>query len=438
MHDQLQILLVDDDAEDRRSIELALRSHSPQADIQEALTYSEAAEALDARQFDCVLLDYHRPGGNGMTFLAGLREAGNNTPVIMLTDEGDEKAAIETLRAGATDYLPKGELTPSLLDHCLRGAIRYQQSQTQVRHAHEALELRDRAIAAASNGILIADPHQPDCPIIYCNPAFTTITGYAPEEVLGRNCRFLQGPDTDPEHVRQVAECIQQQQECQIVLKNYRKDGTLFWNALTISSVRDQDGKIMHFIGIQTDITERRMAEDALKANVKRQHALLQDMFASVTEGKLILCASHDDLPDPLKRFAEPVSLSASGGIRELRQHTLGACLEAGIPDARRYDLETAVGEAAMNAVVHTGAGTGYVFSHHRGIVQVRIEDSGKGIAVENLPNATLKRGYNSAGTMGHGFKMILKTVDRVFLLTGSTGTTVVIEQDRLAPLPSW
>ena len=69
--------------------------------------------------------------------------------------------------------------------------------------------------------------------------------------------------------------------------------------------------------------------------NVARQHALLRDMFASVTEGKLILCASEDDLPPPLTRFADPIPLSATGGIRELRRYTVRACLAAGIPDAR-------------------------------------------------------------------------------------------------------
>ena len=91
-----------------------------------------------------------------------------------------------------------------------------------------------------------------------------------------------------------------------------------------------------------------------------------------------------------------------------------------------------------MNAIVHAGQGVGHVFTHERGTVQVRIEDGGKGIAVEDLPNATLRRGYTTAGTMGHGFKMILVTVDRVHLLTGSAGTTVVIEQDRLPPAPEW
>lgn len=438
MQDQLKILVVDDDAPNRRAVRQALNKHHRGAIVQEATSCSEATDAILSRRFDCVFLDYNLPDGNGMSCLIDVREAGNTTPIIVLAGHGDEKLAVETIKAGATDYLPKADLTPQLLDHCLRSALRFYQSQEQIRQAQEELRLRDRAIAAASNGIVICDPHQPGCPIIYCNPAFSAITGYLPEEVTGRNCRFLQGPETDDQYVQQVRECLRQETECQIILRNYRKDGTPFWNELTISPVRDAGGKLTHFIGVQTDITERRDAEDALRQNVARQQAVLRDMFASVTEGRLTLCASEDDLPPPLTRFTDPIALSITGGIRELRRHTASACLAVGFPDARREDLETAVGEAAMNAVVHSATGTGHVFTHERGTVQVRVEDEGQGIAVADLPNATLRRGYSTAGTMGHGFKIILKTVDRVHLLTGASGTTVVIEQDRAPQPPSW
>lgn len=436
MHDQLHILLVDDEALDRRATKRALNKYGRGAIVHEAANCAEASGEIASRQFDCVLLDYHLPDGSGLEWLVDVREAGNNTPIIILTGHGDEKVAVEAIRAGATDYLPKGDLTPQLLDHCLRSALRYHQSQEQVRRAHEALQLRDRAIAAASNGIVITDPHQPDCPIIYVNPAFTAITGFGPEEVIGRNCRFLQGPDTDARYIEQVRDALREERECQVVLRNHKKDGTPFWNQLTISPVRGVDGGLTHYIGVQTDISERRDAEEALRVNVARQQALLRDMFASVTNGRLTLCAGEDDLPEPLQRFADPVALGASGGIRELRRHALNACVAVGIPDSRRFDLETAVGETAMNAVVHAGSGTGHVFADTRGTVQVRVEDEGSGIAVEDLPNATLRRGYSSAGTMGHGFKIVLQTVDTVHLLTGQKGTTVVIEQNAVPKAP--
>jgi PAS domain S-box-containing protein len=137
-------------------------------------------------------------------------------------------------------------------------------------HQEENLEtgmlwLYNRALAATSCGIVISDARFPDNPIIYCNPAFEKITGYSKEDVIGRNCRFLQGADTDPQAVERLRQSVRTQQECQVVLKNYRKDGTLFWNDLTVSPVRDASGIVTHFIGVQTDITERKLAEETLQ-----------------------------------------------------------------------------------------------------------------------------------------------------------------------------
>lgn len=128
-----------------------------------------------------------------------------------------------------------------------------------------ALWLYNRALAATSCGIVISDARQPNNPIIYCNPAFLEITGYSHQEVIGRNCRFLQGSDTDPLAIEKIRQSIRAEQGCQVVLQNYRKDGRLFWNDLTISPVRDASGVVTHFIGVQTDITGRKQAEERLQ-----------------------------------------------------------------------------------------------------------------------------------------------------------------------------
>jgi len=91
-----------------------------------------------------------------------------------------------------------------------------------------------------------------------------------------------------------------------------------------------------------------------------------------------------------------------------------------------------------MNAIVHAGGGTAQVRGNNAGRIQVWIEDSGTGITLENLPKATLKRGFTTANTMGFGIKMMLQVVDRVFLLTGADGTTAVLEQDREAEEIDW
>ncbi len=171
------------------------------------------------------------------------------------------------------------------------------------------------------------------------------------------------------------------------------------------------------------------------EANVLRQQAFLRDVLASVTNGRLQLCGTPEDLPRPLPVSAEPVALTAAGGLRRLRHDALAAAADAGLSDERGFDLALAVGEAGMNAVVHAGSGTGQVFwDKENQRVQVRVEDQGEGIAVENLPHATLKRGYSTKSTLGHGMKMILQTAGCLWLLTGPTGTTVVLEHDAASP----
>ena len=130
----------------------------------------------------------------------------------------------------------------------------------------EELRTRDRAILSSINGIVITDAALPDQPIIYVNPAFERLTGYSAEEASGRNCRFLQGPDTDSDSVRRIHEALEAQQEVNVVLLNYRKDETTFWNDLTIAPVRDETGKVTHHIGVQNDVSARKKAEEELRS----------------------------------------------------------------------------------------------------------------------------------------------------------------------------
>lgn len=120
--------------------------------------------------------------------------------------------------------------------------------------------LRAAALASATAGMVITDPSLPDNPIIDANPAFERLTGYARGEALGRNCRFLQDADTDPAAVARVRAAIRDGREITETLLNRRKDGAPFWNELRIAPLRDEDGRITHFVGIQTDVSERILA----------------------------------------------------------------------------------------------------------------------------------------------------------------------------------
>jgi anti-sigma regulatory factor (Ser/Thr protein kinase) len=186
------------------------------------------------------------------------------------------------------------------------------------------------------------------------------------------------------------------------------------------------------------EVEERTRAEERLAEAEAHQRAFLRDVLASVTDGRLCLCDGPADLPRGLPPVADPVPLNRET-LRVLRRLTTEAAQAAGLGKGRCQDLLTAVNEAAMNAVVHAGGGEGRVCADaDAGVVQVWIEDKGAGIEVRHLPQATLHRGYTTAGTLGHGFKLLLNTADRVWLLTGPTGTTVVLEQGRHAPPPGW
>ncbi|MGK7900325.1 MAG: PAS domain S-box protein [Hormoscilla sp.] len=149
------------------------------------------------------------------------------------------------------------------------------------------LELLEAAIAASSNGVVISDMLAADQPLIYCNPAFEKLTGYGPSDIIGRNCRFLQGPDTDQTEVDKIRACIREGKNGRVVLKNYRKDGTPFWNELIISPVRDRSGQVTHFIGVQKDITARRQAEAALRKSEARFQRLAANVPGMIYQFRL-------------------------------------------------------------------------------------------------------------------------------------------------------
>ncbi|MCF7957033.1 MAG: SpoIIE family protein phosphatase [Phycisphaerae bacterium] len=138
------------------------------------------------------------------------------------------------------------------------------------------LLLKERALESAAEGVVIADAGQVGIPIIYVNRAFTVLTGYRPEEVIGRNCRFLQGSDTNPEALKRIRKSLADESLCFEEILNYRKDNTPFWNRLSITPVKGDQGQTTHFIGIQTDVTRRRLAEDSLRdANARLKRDLL-------------------------------------------------------------------------------------------------------------------------------------------------------------------
>lgn len=164
--------------------------------------------------------------------------------------------------------------------------------------ALEELKLNRNIFRSVTNGISVANALLPDMPLLYVNPSFEVMTGYTFEEVEGKNCRFLQGDERDQPGIVLIREAIQQQRQTVAVLRNFRKDGSAFWNELTLSPIHDRDGQLTHFVGIQMDVTERVELETALRESEK---------LAAV--GRLASSISHE-INNPLEAVTNLIYLA--------------------------------------------------------------------------------------------------------------------------------
>ncbi|MCC7021323.1 MAG: PAS domain S-box protein [Thermomicrobiales bacterium] len=216
---------------------------------------------------------------------------------------------------------------------------------TALRQAERALRIRDRAIAAATNGIVITDARRPDNPIIDVNPAFEAMSGYGREEVIGRNCRFLQGPFTDWAVKLRIRDAIARGHDVTATILNYRKDGSSFWNELHIAGVRDEAGALTHFVGIQNDVTERVEALATLLESEARLRGVWEStqdaMVLTDPEGGILAAnPAYGELYGiaPAALVGQSFAVVMPEGEREAAVTTYRASFAG--PDSRRtYDL---------------------------------------------------------------------------------------------------
>jgi len=158
-------------------------------------------------------------------------------------------------------------IIPTLISGKITGVIGIGKNITKRLQIENQLRLFKRALDACSNGVIITEITKPEMPIVYVNDGFEKLTGYSQEESVGRGGRFLQGKERDPLAIEQIRSAIQSKQETRVTLKNYRKDGSAFWNNLFLSPVPNDSGVITHYVGIQTDITEQIKYEQELAFN---------------------------------------------------------------------------------------------------------------------------------------------------------------------------
>jgi len=182
-----------------------------------------------------------------------------------------------------------------------------------------ASHVREDPFAAAFKAtrmpMIVTDPNQQDNPIIFCNEAFERLTGYSNEELVGFNCRLMQGPETDPDTVTSIREAVADGRDVAVDILNYRKDGNTFWNALFISPVRDEDGRIVYFFSSQLDFSNVKGKEAELAAaRHKAEEAVAKrtsDLQASLAARSLLVHEVDHRVKNNLLTMASIVKMQA-------------------------------------------------------------------------------------------------------------------------------
>jgi PAS domain S-box-containing protein len=331
----------------------------------------------------------------------------------------------------------------------VRGVVAVVADFTERKKAEEALAQREREFEAlVENAPDIISRFDRDLRCVYTNPAAAKATGLSREFMLGKTQSEMGLPSEfyllAEESLRRVF-ASGKPDETMFQLPS-PTGKTLYFEASSVP-VLGENGAVDAVMTVCRDITARREAEEEREALLRRvaeaaqqQRLFLRDVLYSVSEGKFRLCQTVLDLPAPLPQVGPVAHLHDRVTLKALRQTVQEIASQThGFSDERVFDFVTAVGEASMNAVSHAGGGEArFCVAENGATLQLWVTDQGSGIGLDYLHKAMLERGFTTAGTFGHGFWLMMKTADRIWLLTGGDGTTIVVEQDRTPPEPAW
>jgi len=380
-------------------------------------------------EFDCCVFDYGQ-----FNRVAGILQSKRDTtdpvflPFVLLVGEETSDSTTVEAREYVDDIIElpvkKADLLRRIsnLVERRRTAAKLAKREAQLKQTVADLKLKERAMDEAPVGVTISDPEREDNPIIYFNEEFQSLTGYS--DVIGENCRFLQGEKTDPETREELREAIDEQHPVSVDILNYRKNGQKFWNRVDIAPINDDDGSVTNYVGFQMEITERKIRERRLEVlNRVLSHNLRNKM--NVIEGHVSLLArEYDDeeQPDSLTEIKSTAAnlMGLADTIQEIEQtfsdtgsteplamterlEQLVSAFEDRFPEATfnltypaddpcRIDVPgfiAAVEEAVENAVKHNDSTEPVVkiriCARSEEWVDVEVEDNGPGIPEQEL-----------------------------------------------------
>jgi PAS domain S-box-containing protein len=277
----INVLLVEDNPGDARLIrEVLAGADSPQVSLAQVSRLSEALKHLREQGCDVVLLDLSLPDGHGLETVTRMHAAAPGVPIVVLTGLDDEALALTAVRQGAQDYLVKGKLDGNLLVRAMRYAIERKKAEEALKES----ERRYRLLAEnATDVIWTADLNMR---LTYVSPSVKGMRGYTPEEVTGQSVEEVLTPGSCELTRKVLAEELALETEgagdrfrtLTLELEHLRKDGSTFWAEAKMTFLRDAEGCPIGILGVSRDITERKKAEEVLRASENKYRRLLENL----------------------------------------------------------------------------------------------------------------------------------------------------------------
>ncbi len=261
---QISILLAEDSEDDALLLIRFLRENGYDPDYVRVFSRGQCSDALTKKEYDLIIADYSMPQFTALNVLELVKEHGIDTPLIVVSGTMGEDAAVDTMRAGASDYIMKGNFRR------LIPAIERELHESKIRKAHRKAkrvnQLLSTAFEQAAETVVITDINGV---IEYVNPAFQNISGYSREEALGKRINILKSGKHDAKHYEDLWNTINSGNVWHGRFKNRRKNGSIYEEEASISPVRDNSGRIMNFVAVKRDITHEVELEQQLSQSQK-------------------------------------------------------------------------------------------------------------------------------------------------------------------------
>ena len=312
----MRLLVVDDDKLDRLAVRRCLQQAGIAVEIDEAESADEAIDRVQPGSYDCVLLDYHIPGSNTLALLRTLADQAGDVPVVILTGRGDEDIAVEFMKAGAADYLPKGALSPERLATSFRYAQERAQSAAAQRRAEVALSERELEFRTLANAIpqmaWMADTQGRR---YWYNQRWYEFTGLRPDESLGLGWYVVHHPDQRATVVASQAAKFAQGTTWKDTVRLRRRDGEYRWFLASAVPVRGEDGAILRWVGTNTDVTEQKEAQLEREHLLGLEQAAHEEAVRAVRAREYILAIVAHDLRNPIQNIAIAAAALSSADV---------------------------------------------------------------------------------------------------------------------------